>query len=608
MSPSFLKYLGIITLFLLFHKSYSQAPVSPNSAEMIHQINVPVNLYNGVAGVSVPLYTVEANNGAQIPISLQYNAGGIRVDQVASTVGLGWLLSAGGSITRQIKGRPDIDYEFTSNIGGSYTPYYEYINDERDTEKDIFFYSFPGGSGKFFINHIYGTQISLPLNDITIKKVTNGWEIVDGMGNIYSFGKYSTDRESSSGVVTTWHLSEIKFLNAHSNKSISFKYKSAQGYSANAYKSYEKVINEVCDFNVELEDSTQNFESGSVEPKLISEILFPKGKVTFDYDKRLDYTGEKLVGMSVWDNDGKEIISYHLNHSYFDASDSYYKGGKYIDTELCISGCKRLKLDGVDLVGKGNKGPLRRFDYANDKVFDAAGYDLYELPPKGSFYQDHWGYYNGGPSQGTLYVPFPKDTLILSDPNETYIYPGMDKEANSSAMANILTKVFLPGGGYTMLEYENHDSGGGVRIRSEKTFDDKDSLIAGKEYFYYVEEKFAIPKYFETRSSYNCGPTPKNSFTLYSSTRSLLTDVNGTSVGYDSVRVVDLNLGGYSDHFFVNFSERLESYPDKFNWEIDLGSEEGYWESDIDSLTHPYVGREWEYHDRGFEYASKTYV
>ena len=79
-------------------------------------------------------------------------------------------------------------------------------------------------------------------------------------------------------------------------------------------------------------------------------------------------------------------------------------------------------------------------------------------------------------------------------------------------------------------------------------------------------------------------------------------------MGYDSVRVVDLNLGGYSDHFFVNFSERLESYPDKFNWEIDLGSEEGYWESDIDSLTHPYVGREWEYHDRGFEYASKTYV
>ncbi|MEQ9229820.1 MAG: hypothetical protein RIF46_04000, partial [Cyclobacteriaceae bacterium] len=76
---------------------------------------VPVNAYNGVASVSVPLYTIDAGSG-QIPISLQYNTGGIRVSEEASSVGLGWNLIAGGSITRVMRGESDELSEWNSDI------------------------------------------------------------------------------------------------------------------------------------------------------------------------------------------------------------------------------------------------------------------------------------------------------------------------------------------------------------------------------------------------------------------------------------------------------------------------------------------------------------
>ena len=66
-----------------------------------------VNEYTGTANISVPLYTIKCRD-IEIPIVLQYDASGIKVEQVASWVGLGWNLMVGGCVNYVSAGGTDI--------------------------------------------------------------------------------------------------------------------------------------------------------------------------------------------------------------------------------------------------------------------------------------------------------------------------------------------------------------------------------------------------------------------------------------------------------------------------------------------------------------------
>jgi len=66
-----------------------------------------VDLYSGSAQVSIPI-CVLPSTALPIPISLGYVDGrGVRVQEYASQVGLGWQQNAGGSISRVVRGFPD---------------------------------------------------------------------------------------------------------------------------------------------------------------------------------------------------------------------------------------------------------------------------------------------------------------------------------------------------------------------------------------------------------------------------------------------------------------------------------------------------------------------
>ena len=79
---------------------------SASMSQFMRYGNTPVSLYTGSIDVSVPVYAYE-DHEFNVPISLKYAFSGQKPNDPAGSVGLGWVLNAGGCITRQINHLPD---------------------------------------------------------------------------------------------------------------------------------------------------------------------------------------------------------------------------------------------------------------------------------------------------------------------------------------------------------------------------------------------------------------------------------------------------------------------------------------------------------------------
>ena len=94
---------------------------APNAASLGEYGQVPVNFFNGLPSIGVPLYTFKYRDLA-VPIALNYHAGGNRPENYPGWVGLGWNLDAGGAVTRIVNGRPDeiTAYDMNAQKGPGY--------------------------------------------------------------------------------------------------------------------------------------------------------------------------------------------------------------------------------------------------------------------------------------------------------------------------------------------------------------------------------------------------------------------------------------------------------------------------------------------------------
>jgi hypothetical protein len=108
---------------------------APNAASLGKYGDIPVSYYTGVPNIGVPIYTL-TDGPVSLPISLSYHAGGMKVGEPVSWVGLGWSLQAGGMITRTVQGRADelADGYFTS---GRFIYIDQTINEFNDTIRCI---------------------------------------------------------------------------------------------------------------------------------------------------------------------------------------------------------------------------------------------------------------------------------------------------------------------------------------------------------------------------------------------------------------------------------------------------------------------------------------
>ncbi|CAG5074755.1 hypothetical protein DYBT9623_05443 [Dyadobacter sp. CECT 9623] len=169
------KYVGKPMFSLSAQENIPQPPKtvqSPNAATLGSYGEIAVSPYTGKANISIDLHTVSDGN-IQIPISLQYDAAGVRPDVHPGWTGLNFGLSTNYSITRTVKdgydefeptgGIPDqlgfmkTGFLINSNTWASVTDikntaltYSQQTNTFVDTEPDEYTFNAPGLSGKFY--------------------------------------------------------------------------------------------------------------------------------------------------------------------------------------------------------------------------------------------------------------------------------------------------------------------------------------------------------------------------------------------------------------------------------------------------------------------------
>lgn len=509
-----MKYFVALSFFCVFFfkNTYSQlsppqlvnpSPVSPNAASLGKYGEVPVGLYTGVPGINIPIYEINSG-GIQLPIGLNYHAGGVKVEEIASWVGIGWSLSAGGVISRQVRGIPD-EYpggylesgaRIDDYIGGSMSIaaknlYETQVSDGIiDSQRDLFYYNFGGESGQFFLD-ASGKGICTPLSKTKIELGTflgqdKSWKITTTSGEVY----YFTDKEStqtvttspsatSSEIVSSWYLTKVR--NSSETEEITLEYEPTS-YTFRSVVSQTKYIFKAGSMDVGNNLGSTSFSYNTIMGCRLSKIKFKNGQVDFVRNtlQRSDLPSDYALQSIVVKSDNMKFYKrINLYQSYLVSDDT--------PSSIEPADLHRLVLDSVSTVNVNNiKNETHKFAY---NKFPG-------LPSRNSFSQDFWGFYNGA-SNGLGLVP----TIITQVSSGTQLIPmlieGANRKTNAAYIqAGMLTSITYPTGGRTEFQYENNRAsnvppGLDVTIRSQIT----KILADGTSTFY--EKSFSVSQGFD---------------------------------------------------------------------------------------------------------------
>jgi len=443
----------------------SVVPMAPNAASLAKYADVPVSYYTGTPTITVPIYAIKQGD-LSLPISLNYHASGIRVDDIAPWVGLGWSLNAGGLISRTIRGLADetetygffamgntINDENASALNYHYLYNVVYRN-VYDSEPDLYFINLPTGSIKFTFDTNQNPVLQ-NYEQIKIERFSSTqsegqqWKVTIADGTQYLFGQKTIESEIYGGIDASTMMPEGKSPVTGPSSWYLYKITSADGVDAIYFK-YENEDNFTYDLNLEETYSQRDVGAISANPifincqeimpkpsspgtmivnqRLLTKIKFDLGSVEFVPEGgRYDIQASRLAQINIKDKAGNIVKYYQLDHSYFGST-----------------GNKRLKLNKLVEFSSSNKS-LPPYEFKYDETNP--------LPARGSFDQDHWGFYNN--NNRDSFIP---QRIDKGDGTFLYYSDGGNRETDANLVKScVLTRIMYPTGGYDQFEYEAHD-------------------------------------------------------------------------------------------------------------------------------------------------------
>jgi len=460
--------LSIFFIFILQASGQTEAPIqkitlpSPEVSTIQRYGEYGSSGYTGKVDINIPVYEVKSNQ-LSLPITLRYVSNGKKTVRDRSCVGYGWMLDAGGLVSRVIYGMPDLDvpwdyslrpadqYNFKADydtlamlcgIGGGY----------MDSEYDIFSYSFGSHSGRFIVDQKKDSRsfILLRQEPVKIEYDTNYYfSLYDESGTQYIFGDNgSMERMNAANnklTTTAWYPTSI--ISADKKDTITLKYKTASETDTQYFIEYVIEDNYKGYYNKRtvFDSDKSGWKEYNYTSCRISEINYKGGKVKFNYSTTNKY---KLESIEVSDGKGT-IIKKILLESNLKGDPS--KGGAYY-------------LEKLTMHGEGTSG--------QDEVYQFDYYTPFEFDTRNS---DWWGYANKLTESVLMNIPLTTCTLINYLNDNSYLTFGVPnaKDANRSAMlCGMLKTITYPTGGKTTFEYESNQfsnygiavTGNGLRV------------------------------------------------------------------------------------------------------------------------------------------------
>lgn len=426
-------------------------PPSPEVGSLFKFSELPVTHYTGLPQVNIPVYELKLKE-ITIPVGLQHHTGGVKIDEVASCVGMNWNLTAGGSLNVMVRGKEDLmagypgSFPITPEIyarhgeydplisggGPSYQWGIDVTNGLTDPEPDLFNFSAPEINGKFFFG-LKGEVHTSPVMALKIDPYdSQGIKIVNGKGVAYFFSTKEVSYSSASGSGNVnYYLTKII---TPSRDTVNFNYESLN-YS---YKSY-------------FGESRVKFLDGYNNPELVSQAgdvinsrnIYDSVKVTGWRIKSINCTNGAKINFNYAVATRKDLpgtnsladisIYYKTNFIKKVVLQQEYRGD--------ISAPDKCRLWLSQLYEEG-AGGLR----AAPHIFT---YDPKSLPDRLNNAQDHWGYYNNHSSVSRL----PKNDLYWRNDITS---ANREPDSNVSS-AGLLTRIQYPAGGTSEFTYEPND-------------------------------------------------------------------------------------------------------------------------------------------------------
>ncbi len=483
-------------------------PQSPQTASLLKYTEFPVSPATGIVNIDIPVYTIELD-GVSVPISISYHASGIKVSDVASPVGLGWVLNAGGVIGCSKNGARD---DFSDRTIKSSSEFRELLQSTTipanslreiangggtiDTESDRYQYNFNGHNGCFRYDYTDMSIKPIPYEPIKIEEQGGGFKITDGDGTQYFFlkvemvGGLGYNHRSAchlTSIVTPMKCDTITF--SYAKTSVYYQTFASEHQHSGIYYDWEEenVGNHIPYMPVSgpVSEYTINKTNVNYAVPLLTSITWNGNRVDFTYGSdRPEYRlqRERLTRIQVRNNLGNLVSTVSLDNT------------GCLGTSLRD---KRMLLMGMTMSGSMTGTNPAKYSFAYNMNALPDYMDVNDLSTI-RFHEDYWGYYNGTSSAHAVPTEYMADSSI----------GGTDRTPDAKyAQHGILTSVTYPTGGTSSFTYEGNVATGmcgGIRVKEiANTYQGKvlnrevfDYPGGGSQYLQVSEDLFRYNTYY----------------------------------------------------------------------------------------------------------------